>query len=267
MSCIHSAQNTMLVCMVIAMATAGLARAEDKKKTSEKPKPPELNLVLPLAVEMKPKAKVKIRLYGKHLNFKPKVHVVGLESKPLERADAKGGDTDLSDDAKKVLGDQKVEFEIELPEKAHADHLKISLQTEGGRSVERLIKLVPPGGIIAEKKMHDSLKDPQWLAPGTLVSGCIQDKRNVDAYGLKMKAGQTIKIEVTAATLGSPMDPMVMLFVPDRRVLQTSDDSSKGRDVEFLFKAPVDGAYSFAVMDALDRGGKGFDYLLKMSDP
>lgn len=76
-----------------------------------------------------------------------------------------------------------------------------------------------------------------------IVSARLQKSGDVDAYRVRLAAGQPLVVRVAANTLlGSPVDPVVQVANPAGIVLAQNDDD-RGLDPGLVFVAPAEGAY------------------------
>jgi hypothetical protein len=96
------------------------------------------------------------------------------------------------------------------------------------------------------------------------INGRIFPRGNVDLWSFEAKKGQSIRCEVVAARLGSPLD--ARLEVLDARGKKLAeDDDTFGADPLVRFTAPTDGLYSVRIFDTRFDGGQSFVYRLTLS--
>jgi hypothetical protein len=82
-----------------------------------------------------------------------------------------------------------------------------------------------------------------------------------DFYYFEGRAGQTIQVDVFAATLGSALDPWIILFdATGGTVLTDNDDSGDTLDSQVVFTLPSDGRVYVMVIDAGSEFGTGGSY-------
>ena len=82
-----------------------------------------------------------------------------------------------------------------------------------------------------------------------------------DLYYFEGSGGQTIQVDVFAATIGSALDPWVILFdATGSTVLADNDDSGDTLDSQVVFTLPSDGRIYVLVIDATGEFGTGGSY-------
>lgn len=112
------------------------------------------------------------------------------------------------------------------------------------------------------------------------LNGILSVKGETDTFRFGAKKGESWKVVVYGRTLGSPIDPKIVIRYADGRLLQQADDStlaergfvsSRGTwhikdtlDPAFVFKAPADGDYTLTVEDNRGMGGPLFVYRVEM---
>jgi hypothetical protein len=88
-----------------------------------------------------------------------------------------------------------------------------------------------------------------------------------DFYRFGAKRGQRVSVEVVAARLGSPLDPVLRLLDASGRELAWADDSAgAGRDCRLAHTFAADGQYLIEVRDSAYEGGPGHKYRLRVGD-
>jgi hypothetical protein len=119
--------------------------------------------------------------------------------------------------------------------------------------------------LIEEKEPNGGFKQTQPLAMGKTLLGTVKEPADVDVFRFECKAGQRFIAEVFAARCGSALDSILTLHTVDGRILATNDDAAGSRDSILRFQLPANGACLFSLVDAHDRGGPAFVYLLRVS--
>ena len=77
--------------------------------------------------------------------------------------------------------------------------------------------------------------------------------------------GQRITVDVVAARLGSPLDPVVRLLdAKGRELVYCDDEPGAGPDSRFVFKAPAAGDNVIELRDANYQGGASYRYRLRV---
>ena len=227
------------------------ALAQDKK---EAPKPaPKALFAAPLSV--KPGATTRLLIRGLSLEQASEAKAAGALEVKIK---SKGKATVPANQEAGVYGDTQVEVEIKTAADASGE-LELEIVTPAGRAPALKI---PIASAVAEKEPNGGFAQAQALEPGRIVEGAIGGAKDVDVFKLDAKAGETWTIEVTAARLGSPLDPVLMAHDAAGLQIAMADDSSAGRDPLLTLKIPADGVYYVSLIDAHDMGGPTHAYLL-----
>ncbi len=113
-----------------------------------------------------------------------------------------------------------------------------------------------PGSRVAEVEPNDGFRIPQAVKPPCTVEGSIRNGMDVDIFAVDLRAGETIVADVSAARIGSTLDPLVTIFASDGREL-ASDDDLFGLDAAASVKVPRDGRYFIQVIEANGRSQDG----------
>ncbi len=96
------------------------------------------------------------------------------------------------------------------------------------------------------------------------INGRIFPREDVDVWTFAARKGQTVRCEVCAARLGSPLDSYLEVLDPQGRRIAENDDTY-GADSSLRFTAPSDGRYQVRIRDANFRGGPAYVYRLTLS--
>jgi hypothetical protein len=96
------------------------------------------------------------------------------------------------------------------------------------------------------------------------INGRIFPRGNVDVWTFDAKKGQTIRCEVFAARMGSPLDARLEVLDGKGRKIAENDDTF-GADPFVRFTASADGNYQVRVLDTRYDGGQAFVYRLTLS--
>jgi hypothetical protein len=96
------------------------------------------------------------------------------------------------------------------------------------------------------------------------INGRIFPRENIDIWSFQAKKGETIRCEVNAHRLGSPLDARLELRDPqDRRV--TEVDAPVGGDPVLTFTAAMAGEYQIRIQDTQSQGGQAYVYRLTLT--
>jgi hypothetical protein len=105
---------------------------------------------------------------------------------------------------------------------------------------------------------------PVKVALPVTINGRIFPREDIDIWTLQAKKGQTIRCEVNAARLGSPLDARLEVRDPHGRKIAENDDHY-GADPVIAFTAPVDGEYQVHIQDTQGQGGPAYVYRLTLT--
>lgn len=247
-----------LVYAVLAAATiaGAIASAQDK------PEPPRVMIVAPLAIAPGEMASVQLR--GMKLDQATKVRIEGvaeLGELPIKKKEKAGPPPQV--DAKEA-GDSLVEFDVKLPEGFSAASLMLVVETPEGTTQPHELLVLPSDKLTTETEPNERLSKAQPVELGRTIRGAIGQQRDVDAFRIAGKAGQTIVAEITAVKRGSVLDGALTLYDSRGAIVASVDDGPDGRDPVLRTILPRDGDYVMVLSDANDRGGTTHPYLLKL---
>lgn len=103
--------------------------------------------------------------------------------------------------------------------------------------------------------------------PSTVATH-ISTANETDDFQFQATNGQPIQFKVASRSLGYPLDPLIKIVDPDKKVLATADDvNNENRDAELSFTAPADGVYHLQVRDVYGHGGPRYAYRLSATHP
>lgn len=233
------------------LSLALLLLLQDKK---EPPKPdPKAIFAVPLSV--KPGATTKLLIRGLSLEQASEVKAAGAVEAKIK---SKGKAVVPANQDAAVYGDTQVEVEIKTAPDASGE-IALEIVTPAGTAPA--LK-VPVAAAVAEKEPNGGFAQAQALEAGRVVEGAIGGPKDVDVFKLTGKAGETWTIEATAARLGSPLDPVLLVHDASGRQIALADDAPAGRDPVLRLAIPADGTYFVSLLDAHDTGGGTHAYLL-----
>jgi hypothetical protein len=96
--------------------------------------------------------------------------------------------------------------------------------------------------------------------------GVIGGRGDADPFAIRARAGQTIQIEVFAARVGSPLDPILEVYDPEGELVARNDDDAT-HDSRLTFRARFDGPHRIEIRDKRLDGGPGFLYRIEVEEP
>lgn len=225
-----------------------LVRAQAEDKQPEEPKPPQVLLAVPLGAVTGQTTKIILR--GQRLEGATEVCARNAEVQAKVLSSAKADPPNgLSADQ---VGDTQVEIEVTIPEAMDCREVALRVTTPTGES-EPLKIPVDQVSPTAEKEPNPGFKQCQAICQAGTIAGTIGENNDVDVYRLDLPTGAKWKCEVQANRLGSPLDPVLVLYGSDRRIIKTIDDTDE-RDTSLELPAGESGAYYLGLIDAHESG-------------
>ena len=237
---------------------ASVAFAQDKPK----PAPKDLPVVrYPVPLVVPPAAKTKVTLRGAKLDTATEVKTTaeGVTVKLVRRGRNAGVANNYP--AEKV-GDTEVEIELDLPKEFAGDAVPLTAVNPAGTS--EVYSLTVNRGGVAEKEPNDGFDTAQELKLPVTVDGTIGKEKDADVFRFTGRKGQTVRLTVLAAKLGSPADLLLTVHDAEKRSLKVVDDVDGNPDPSATLTLPADGVYYLSLIEAHDLGGSGFGYRLKV---
>ena len=143
----------------------------------------------------------------------------------------------------------------------------VRVATAGGVSAPRPAS-VDPFPELAEVPTNRSRDTPQTLPVPCVVTG----KADVEArafFRIPVAKGKPLTVDVLARRLGSPLDPVVVLFHPDGRTVPgayADDTPGLMGDCRVRWTPPADGFVVAEVRDSTYKGSPDFAYRLRVGD-
>ena len=129
-----------------------------------------------------------------------------------------------------------------------------------------------------ESGLNDNFNRAGTFRQPIIINGRIADENDVDVFAFVGRKGERIVLDVTARSLGSPLDAMLELFSADKKLIASNDDRADSRgpniglqthhaDPYLNVELPADGRYYVRLYDVTQRGGEAFAYRLRISPP
>ncbi|MCA9087733.1 MAG: PPC domain-containing protein [Planctomycetaceae bacterium] len=214
--------------------------------------PPNVTTIRPLGV--KPGETVDLRTTGGNLD--------GAQSCWTSFA----GETPLATDIDKNGTDKgQTLYHVAVPADAPLGVHGLRVKTERGVSSLRLM-LVDDLPTVAEAGGHQSPDKAQVVTLPAAIDGTI-DNLSRDFYRFTVAAGQTVTFEVWSRRLGSPLDPVLILYAADGTELAYADDTpGLSSDAQAVHTFSEAGEYIIEVRDMQYRGSGNHFYRLRMGD-
>ena len=182
-----------LSCLVLA---APCSLAEDK------PEPvPKVTALVPLSVPQGFSGTVRMR--GVNLKEATEIRVDG--STPPDKIGMKekkdaGTPTGMEKDP---LGESEVILDLGLAADFPLGPMSLSVLVGGRPTAPVLLQVVPPAQLQEEKEPNNGFSSAMTLEAGQRVNGLINGQRDVDVFTVAGKAGQPLKVSVTAHAVAS----------------------------------------------------------------
>ncbi len=105
-------------------------------------------------------------------------------------------------------------------------------------------------------------KQPQAIQLPAVISGQVEENRDVDAFRFSAAKGDKLVFRVESDSLGYLLDPLLTLVDATGKVVTEVDDTSKRRDCELVTTIPADGEYDLQIRDLHRHGGFRYVYRL-----
>jgi len=239
--------------ILVTIALLNSAVGQDAKPAQ----PPRIQICAPLAIPAG--QPVTLALRGQRLDTVTAVKVVGREIAVQIKSPGQAAVPQNYDAAR--IGGTQLEAALEIPRDVPDGKLTLVAVNPDGESPPFEVRVRAADELVAEQEPNDALKTPQMLPAGKVLVGKIHEPRNVDVFAFDAQAGQKLTIQVTAASLGSPLDGFLTVFDETGRLLATGDDA-EGRDPKVVVTMKESGRVLVCVQDASDGGGIHFAYLL-----
>lgn len=134
------------------------------------------------------------------------------------------------------------------------------LPSLNGETVLAAVVSVP---VVTENKPDQRDGPAQHVTLPVAISGRIEAPKDEDRYRFSAKKGETVEFHLHAASLHSPLDPVLQIEDTQGKVLKASNESVENTDPVLKWTAVTDGEYVARVRDLYSRGGWDFDYVLE----
>lgn len=132
---------------------------------------------------------------------------------------------------------------------------------------------------VSEKEPNDILKNAQNISIPTVIDGRIDIPEDVDCYMFEAEKGDEIVADVTARSLGLPLDATLELLDEKGTIIASNDDRAYSDGPNFglethhadpyiMHEIPKSGKYFVRIYSTLgNRGGPEYSYALRVSKP
>ncbi len=243
-----------------------MSMAVPSSGAADKPEPaPRITAMVPLAVPQGFSGTVRLR------GFKLKDMTGALVGGPAqpdkigikEKKDA-GAPQGMEKD---LLGESGVTLDLTLPADFPAGPLSLSLSGDERAAPPVVLQVIPPALLQEEKEPNNGFPAAMTLESGHTITGLINGQRDVDVFAVAGKAGQALRISVTAQGVASLLDPLLTVFDASGQELATKDDADLTmRDAALEVTPRADGPVYLVLQDALDFGSEWHAYHISVSE-
>jgi uncharacterized protein YdeI (BOF family) len=136
--------------------------------------------------------------------------------------------------------------------------------------------------IVSEEEDNNVIKSAMAITLPVIINGKIERKKDCDTYRFKAKKGEDVVFDVSARSLGSPLDSFIRILNSKGKVIATNDDFIQKRkflhesetglithhaDSYLMQKMPYTGEYFIQILDTEQKGGNNYLYSLRVSKP
>ncbi len=115
-----------------------------------------------------------------------------------------------------------------------------------------------------ESESNSSFAKAERIVLPVTINGQIAGERDLDYFRFEAAAGEVVSIEVAAARLGSPLDPVIEVLDAEGRRLNV-EELRVGSDPVLALRAPASGEYALLVSNLNFRGGPQYVYRITVS--
>ncbi|MDC0935499.1 hypothetical protein OAS39_04365 [Pirellulales bacterium] len=164
-----------------------------------------------------------------------------------------------------ATADGQAVFEITLPEDSPVGITALRVVTDEQMSNLALLAIddLPT---LAEQRKNSSRKAAPELRLPVAAAGTIGSTES-RWFRFSGHQGDRVAVDVLAARLGSPLDPLVLVTSADGALVAHSDDDpAQGGDCRLACVLPADGEYYLELRDAGYQGGAGYFFHLRIGN-
>ncbi len=256
--------TTCLVFLGLMFTAVSATAADETKPAPAKPGPPRIVLLQPLALEAGGSGSITVR--GLNLTDATRVEIGGASGAvPLEIKERGGVAVPEGMDTNKV-GDHRLVVSARVPESAAVSRIQFTVVTPDGVSAPHPLVVFPKGQLIPEVEPNNGFRQAQEIRSGQTVLGTIDSPTDVDVFAFRAEAGATLRAEIQADRLGSPLDSSLTLYSEQGQIVAVNDDGAgAGRDSILTWKFKQGGRHFLAVSGVTEKGGPLHTYLLTVT--
>ncbi len=163
----------------------------------------------------------------------------------------------------KDVGDQELAVEVNIPADFSGTKIALEVVTPTGTTSPQDFPVIAKDSEVREKEPNNGFREAQPWDAAKPMAGKIDGDKDVDVFRISAVGGKSMAFQITAASAGSLLDPILSIFDADGRMLGSADDNAGGRDAKLTLTPKTDGPLFLVVSDAHDRGGSWHEYLLQ----
>ncbi|MDR1483477.1 MAG: PPC domain-containing protein [Planctomycetaceae bacterium] len=130
---------------------------------------------------------------------------------------------------------------------------------------------------LLELEPNDGIDTAQKIGLPIVVNGRIDSRRDIDYFSFAGKSGETVVFDVTALSIGSPLDLGLEVLDSAGKVAAGNDDragndglniglATHHADPYLVFRVPEDGVYFVRLFNIRQEGGKEFAYRINVTN-
>lgn len=243
-----------------------MAMAVPSSGAADKAEPaPRITAMVPLAVPRGFSGTVRLRgfklkdMTGARVSGPAQPDKIGIREKK-DAGTPQGMEKDL-------LGESEVTLDLTLPADFPAGPLPLSLSGDGRAAAPVVLQVIPPALLQEEKEPNNGFPAAMKLESGHTLAGLIHGQRDVDVFAVAGKAGQALRMSVTAQGVASLLDPLLTVYDASGQELATKDDAALTmRDAVLEVTPRADGPVYLVLQDALDFGSEWHAYHISVSE-
>ncbi|HJT78411.1 MAG TPA: PPC domain-containing protein [Gemmataceae bacterium] len=129
--------------------------------------------------------------------------------------------------------------------------------------------------VVKEREPNDSAATAQAVPLPAVICGRFDQPGDADWYSVRLKAGETISLDLWCERLGLPGDPFIIITDAKGQEVGSFDDhginfnalTQFNRDPFGSFTAPAAGTYHILVQERYNAGGPRYQYVLSVGKP
>ena len=95
------------------------------------------------------------------------------------------------------------------------------------------------------------------------LNGIIENPGDEDWFKFNATKGQRFIFRAHAKSIGSPLDPILNIYGPDKKHISGNDDADNKQDSKIDFTAALDGEFAIRIRDHLKKGGTNYVYRIE----